>query len=688
MRSVLASCGWLIFALVMTLPNAPVFAAERNPLVLTGPADAAALSPHLEYTTDPEWQMKVEDFVGPAAVEVRPLPGPRPDFGYTTAKIWLRLPVVNGTTQTRDWRFFVHVGFLQQIAVYRIGAGGEVETLVDLKEDSPFGARPIDYPQIVAPFDLEPGEAATIIVAYYSMGASRHTMSIETPESFAAQARVSAAKSNVFYGMMLVMIAIAAVAFAALRQAVFAVYCAYLCCVFVYIAHAEGMAFQLLWPDFPQLNSMAASVAGSGFMVFGGLFAMIFLQTARYHPIMHRVLLAVVSLVLVLDVVLWAIDPKLLNRLLVYMMLLCVLTFLSAGLVAARTRFREVRFYVFSWAAAVFPAALFTARLAFGIEATFITVFDALRLGLIFEALMMGLATFDRYNHLRQSAMEQTLADSQRNLALSQRLALLEEQYEQVKATARRREEGVKDTVHDLRQPMHALRLSLRQMLSPQADSATDAGQVESALAYMERLVAERLADNTEADAPGLRSSGSLPVEAGTGVTGRHTAEPGLHAVLRGIADMFTAEAGAKGLGLRLVLAAPDAEVAAYPLMRVVANLVSNAIKYTREGRIVIALRRHGAGHRIEIHDTGPGLSGAAFEQALVRNQRLERDLASADGSGLGLSVVKEIAEANDWQLTSCAGRRTGASIRVALSADGAEARKPASREVEALSTP
>jgi two-component system, sensor histidine kinase LadS len=111
--------------------------------------------------------------------------------------------------------------------------------------------------------------------------------------------------------------------------------------------------------------------------------------------------------------------------------------------------------------------------------------------------------------------------------------------------------------------------------------------------------------------------------------------------------------------------------VAAYPLMRVVANLVSNAIKYTREGRILIGLRRSGSGHRIEVHDTGPGLSGAAFEQALVRNQRLERDRSAAEGSGLGLAVVKEIAEANDWAITSCVGRRTGASIRVELPGPG-----------------
>ena len=101
--------------------------------------------------------------------------------------------------------------------------------------------------------------------------------------------------------------------------------------------------------------------------------------------------------------------------------------------------------------------------------------------------------------------------------------------------------------------------------------------------------------------------------------------------------------------------------------MRVVSNLVSNAIKYTREGRVVISLRRRGSSHRIEVHDTGPGLRGAAFDEALIRNQRLDRDRAVAEGSGLGLSVVKEIAETNGWTITSCEDRRTGASIRLEL---------------------
>jgi two-component system, sensor histidine kinase LadS len=667
MAGMLLSFAWLIFTLVMTVPTAPVYAAEPAPLVLTGPADVEALSPHLEYTTDPEWQMKAEDFVGPAAIEMRPLPGPRPDFGYTTAKTWLRLRVVNGTTD--DWRFQFHVGYIQQIAIYRIGSDDAVRTLLDLNEDSPFSARPIAHPQIVAPFDLAPGEAATILVSYYGMGAARHAMSVETPDSLADNLRVSAAKGYAFYGMMLVMVALALVALVTLRQLIFAAYAGYLSSIFLYVAFADGAAFQFIWPSFPELNTMASVVIGTGVMVFGGLFAISFLQTARFHPIMHRVLLALIVLVLALDAILWTADPRLLNRLLVYVILVCVLTFLTAGIIAARKRFREVRFYVFAWAASLIPASLFTARFAFGIEPTFITLYDTVRLALVVDALMMGLAIFDRYNHLRRAAMEETLAHTARNLALSQRLAALEAQYQQVTATARRREEGVKDTVHDLRQPMQALRLSFRQMFNPDGNKGTDAGQVESALAYMERLVAERLADN-----PAASEATSVPVTGQHGtadlygnVGDRGTIEPGVHAVLRGIADMFAAEATGKGLELRLVLAAPDGPVAAYPLMRVVANLVSNAIKYTRQGRIVIALRRQGAGRRIEVHDTGPGLNGAAFEQALLRNQRLDRDRAVAEGSGLGLSVVKQIAEANDWRISSCADRQTGASIRIEL---------------------
>lgn len=652
-----ALCGFvlLVLGMLVTLLASPATAQERGALTLTGPADIETTGAHFNYLLDEDWSLSPKDFVGPAALAMKPMPGTVPDFGYTPALIWLRLDLVNRTADESDWRFFLHTNFTQQVAIYLVAADGTVATLLDLTTKTPFSARPVNYPQMVAPFELAPGQQATLLVAYYSQGSSRISMSVETRDSFSDLARVNDAKNYAFYGMMLVLVAMSSVALLVLRQLVFAAYAAYVLSLSLYVVHGDGVAFQHLWPNLPEFNSMASVVAGSSVMVFGGLFAMSFLQTRRYHPVMHRILLGVIASVLVLDAVLWATAPQLLKQLLVVMILACVLTFVTAGLVAARKRFREVRFYLFAWLASLLPAILFTARFAFGLETSLITAYDTVRLALIFDALMMGLAVFDGYNQQRQSALEQTLAHAQRNLALGQRLAALEERYEHVKASALQREESVKDTVHDLRQPMQALRLSLRQMFNPNDDRTTDIGQVESALTYMEQLVAGRLAEDS-GDAPRAASPD------------RETHDQlGAHEVLRGVADMFTAEATAKGLDLQLVLAAPDAKVAAYPLMRVAANLVSNAIKYTRAGRIVIAHRRDGRGHRVEVHDTGPGLKGAEFDRALLRNERLDRDRDAAPGSGLGLAVVKEIADANGWRITSCAARQTGASIRVHL---------------------
>lgn len=650
----------LVFGMVASCPLSPIFAAEPLLLALKGPADMKMLGQHFQYTLDDAWEISIENFTGAAPPVMKALPGPAPDFGYTAARIWLSLPVVNETQDVSNWRFFVHANFTQKIAIWKIGADNSITTLLDLNEDTPFSARPINHPQMVAPFVLAPGERATLVMAYFSQGSSRLTMSIETPESLASLSGVAQAKSYAFYGMMFVMIALATVALLTLRQPVFAAYAGYLISVLAYVAHSDGAAFQYVWSNFPRFNSMASVVAGSGVMVFGALFAITFLQTARFHPILHRVLIALIVMIIGLDIVLWIVDPQLLKRILVYLILISVLTFVTVSLIAARTRFREVRFYVLAWLATLIPASLFTARYAFGLELPFIQVYDSVRLALVCDALLMGLAVFDGYNQQRQAAAQETLAHAQRNLALAQRLASLEQSYQQVETGARQREEGVRDTVHDLRQPMHALRLSLRQMFAGQPGGKNDAGQIEAALSYMETLVDLRLAEQPK---PNGGVSHSTQAETST-------ASPGLHEVLRGVATMFSSEAQDKGLELRLVLAAPDAEVETYPLMRLLSNLVSNAIKYTRQGRVVIALRRDGTGRRVEVHDTGPGLNGEAFQQALVRNRRLERDLGAADGSGLGLAVVKEIADAQGWRLNSCAGRRTGASIRVELQAD------------------
>lgn len=79
---------------------------------------------------------------------------------------------------------------------------------------------------------------------------------------------------------------------------------------------------------------------------------------------------------------------------------------------------------------------------------------------------------------------------------------------------------------------------------------------------------------------------------------------------------------------------------------RVVANLVSNAIRYTGEGKVLIGCRRHGASARIEVWDTGPGLSSEQIDS--IFQDYVQLDNPSRDpnkGLGLGLAIVERLAQ-------------------------------------------
>lgn len=635
---------------------ASVQAQSHPELALTGPVEPTALLPFVEYIVDAEWDMAVSDLSGPAATNWRKLPNAGLDFGYTSARIWLRVAVANQSVDTSDWRFFVHSNFFPTVRIWQIGDDGTPVGLMDLDSDSPFSARPDANPQIVAPFALASKEAATLIMAYSSQGSSRTAISIETSESFAALSSVSTAKTFTFYGMILALLAVTSIAMVVLRQALHAVYAAYVGGMALYIAHVDGTAFQYIWPTMPGLNNMASVVLGTVVMVAAALFAIIYLQTRKHHPVMHRVLVCAIVTIIGTVALLWAFDPQKLKQIMVVFLSLNALLILTAAIGAAWSRYDEVKYYLFAWLLALSPAVLFTARHVFAFEFDTIATYDAVRAALIFDAYMMGFATIDQLRRSRERALADSLAMARRNLMLGERLAVLDLSYESLSTQARLREEDVKDAVHDLRQPMHALRLSMRQRLV-EGDTGKDSSQFEAALTYMEQLVADRLATGPEPSGPA-----EVP-------DAPDTREPGLHEVLRGVTEMFAPEAEAKGLALTLRLGAPDGTVEAYPLMRALANLVSNAIKYTARGRVLIALRKSGTGWRLEIHDTGPGLDASEFAQALERNARLDRDRPEAEGSGLGLAIVLDVVNAQGWTMTSCNRRRTGASILLEIPA-------------------
>ncbi len=123
---------------------------------------------------------------------------------------------------------------------------------------------------------------------------------------------------------------------------------------------------------------------------------------------------------------------------------------------------------------------------------------------------------------------------------------------------------------------------------------------------------------------------------------------------LRRVAHMFRPQAATKGLGFQIVVdpALPRfVKGDPFRLRQVLANLTSNAIKFTQEGKIRLAVKRMDAGGsgaqvRFEISDSGIGMTKDAqdrvFERFMPTDQRTTMPFA---GAGLGAAIAKELVE-------------------------------------------
>lgn len=183
---------------------------------------------------------------------------------------------------------------------------------------------------------------------------------------------------------------------------------------------------------------------------------------------------------------------------------------------------------------------------------------------------------------------------------------------------------------HDLRQPIHALGLFVgslrRRPMEP--ENARLTRQISETVEAMTGLF-DSLLDISQLDA---------------GVVHPTPRSFALQPVLARICREQEAERGSRPVALRLV--STSAVVFADPVLleRMIRNLISNAVRHTERGRIVVGCRR-GSKVSIEVHDTGPGIPAAqqakVFEE-YVQLANPERDRGK--GLGLGLAITRRLS--------------------------------------------
>jgi PAS domain S-box-containing protein len=104
-------------------------------------------------------------------------------------------------------------------------------------------------------------------------------------------------------------------------------------------------------------------------------------------------------------------------------------------------------------------------------------------------------------------------------------------------------------------------------------------------------------------------------------------------------------------------------------ILQVLINLLSNAIKFNEQnGRVRVTARLGKPGFaEIHVEDTGRGIPQESREKVFERNYQVEQAGRGAEGSGIGLSIVKEILESHGCQISVVSALDQGSRFRFGL---------------------
>jgi len=210
---------------------------------------------------------------------------------------------------------------------------------------------------------------------------------------------------------------------------------------------------------------------------------------------------------------------------------------------------------------------------------------------------------------------------------------------------------------HDILQPLNAARLYVTSLIERGAqDDRRLVDNIDASLEAVEEILGALL-DMSRLDTGALRPEfASFRVDE----------------LLRQIELEFAPLASSKGIDLVIVPCALVVRSDRRLLRRLIQNLVSNAIKYTPEGRVLVGCRRRGAGLRIDVYDTGLGIPQSKWRDIFIEFHRLDQGAKIARGLGLGLSIVERVARVLDCAigLESESGRGSHFMVTVPLSTE------------------
>ncbi len=206
---------------------------------------------------------------------------------------------------------------------------------------------------------------------------------------------------------------------------------------------------------------------------------------------------------------------------------------------------------------------------------------------------------------------------------------------------------------HDIAQPLNAARLYVTSLVERDFNEEDKKliRSVDQSLESVEEIISALL-DISRLDAGALKPEIS---------------SFRLNDLFRQIEGDFAPLAKEKNLQFRVVPTSLNVSSDRRLLRRLLQNLVSNAIKYTKTGKVLLGAQRRNGHIIVRVLDTGIGIPESQHRLIFHEFQRLDQGARTAKGLGLGLSIVERIARVLEHQVQVSSRHGTGSMFTVEM---------------------
>ncbi|GLX85565.1 hypothetical protein tloyanaT_18170 [Thalassotalea loyana] len=394
--------NWLIAVFILMYANTSSASLPKNSITDNTLSNANV---KFEYFEDVDKKYSFENIVELANEYWVASEKQNESFGFSDSQLWVRLNIQNAKAKPSNFVFEIAYPLLDDVTFYKVQSDGTVRTL-DIGDSKPFFPRDINHPNMLMRFQLEAGESADLYARIKTKGSMILPVKIWQEAHFFEFAAKEEKFHFFYYGTLSIIILINLAIFFTLREKLYLYYSLATTGYLLFFITTRGYGQQLLFPDYPALNSQLFLSSMPFLALFSLLFAREFLQTKQHSPVMDTAIRGMIYFEYFNMVAAVVLDYNTAVRISAFSAIVLFIILFFAGPIAWFAKRRAGVFFTIAWMPLTIGFVV-TAGRSLGIfQNNFFTEY-AMQIGSGLEAFILTLALADRLYRERE---EKTLA--------------------------------------------------------------------------------------------------------------------------------------------------------------------------------------------------------------------------------------------------------------------------------------